>query len=135
MSYDNLPIMHSFFVGVLKNVNKKDEKKNTIFHLSFWLHEREREQENDHVSMRSLIILLFHRKLFLSVWSQSGIEFKLSENSIKTHAALLLFLSSQSNRNVIFTRVCNCFFSRPRSCRQKDKKWKTTIRVSFSAEG
>jgi len=27
MSYDNLLIMHSFFVGVLKNVNKKDEKK------------------------------------------------------------------------------------------------------------
>jgi len=33
MSYDNLLIMHSFFVGVLKNVNKKDEKKKYNFPL------------------------------------------------------------------------------------------------------
>jgi len=72
------------------------------FHLSVWLQERERE--NDHVGMRSLIILFSHSKVFLSFWSREKIEssstFSRKPNG-KSH-------NNHSNRSAILCTL-HCF--------------------------
>jgi len=76
--------------------------------LSVWLQERERERENDQVGMRSLIIFRSHRKVLSSTFSRQLNKKSFDNQSNKVifaNAALLLFLSSQSNCNAIFAHV------------------------------
>jgi len=98
--------------------------------------------------MRSLIILLSHRKVFLSVWYREKVESELNRKSYDNQSnkviLLLLFLSSQSNCSAIFTyvtvsrlKIKYLFFyfpfsrSRARSHCQTDK-WKSTfLRVNW----
>jgi len=60
------------------------------FHLSFWQQEQERERENVHVGMHSLIILLSNRKVFCQV----GGNFNLNGKS-QVNYQIGLFLLTQ----------------------------------------
>jgi len=68
------------------------------FHLSFWPQEWERERENDHMGVRILITLLFHRKVFLSVWSQEKPRQETRRNSF-------LHLSLEMNERKISSLI------------------------------
>ena len=123
------------------------------FHSSVWQRERDRERENYHVGMRSLIFLLSHRKIFMSVCSREKVKLRStfsrtltgkpndnqSNRLIFANVAFLLFLNSQSN--TILSALFSYFKSVPRpflfpipvpvphsrSCCQTDK-WKSTLR-------
>ena len=96
------------------------------FHLSVWQRERDRERENYHVGMRSLIFLLTHRKTLMSVCSREKVKLsstfsrtltgKPNDNQsnrlIFANVAFLLFLNSQSN-TILFALLCSRFKSVP----------------------
>ena len=69
------------------------------FHLSVW--RRERKWENYHVGMRSLIFLLSHRKIFLSVCCQEKAEL----NSTFSRTMTGKSNDNQSNRLIITNAV------------------------------
>ena len=109
------------------------------FLLSVWQREREREQENYHVGMRSLIFLLYYMNNFLSICSLEKVELSLTYSStlsgepndnqsnrlIFASAAFLLFLNRQSNTTLI-ALLCSCARLCFRSRSQTDN-WKSTL--------
>ena len=76
------------------------------FHLSIWRLEREREWENFHVDIRSLIFLLFQNFPVRLLTGKSND--KQSNRPIIANAAFLLFLISQSNTS-LFALLCSRF--------------------------
>jgi len=68
-------IFRNLFLGEL-NLSCTLSTLKLNLHLSFLLHEQERrrERQSDHVGMRTFLILLSQRKVFLSVWSWETLE-------------------------------------------------------------
>jgi len=133
-----------FFIYLTTHFHKHQIFIKNGFPLVRLLQERERERENDHVGMRSLIIFLSHRKVFLSIWSRfnfflSAQQEKLSNKVIFANTALLLFLSAIFAHTILSRlKIKYLFFhfpfsrSRALSHCQTDK-WKSTLTVTMNA--
>jgi len=106
-------IFRNLFLGEL-NLSCTLSTLKLNLHLSFLLHEQERgrERQSDHVGMRTLLILLSQRKVFLSVWSWETLELS-SCFSCKLNGKAIVSQSNHSASKYLFILIKLFYFLFP----------------------